>query len=142
MEGHKNYARIYRESSILTASPGQLVLLMYDGALRSMALAHAALERPKSDFKRIEVINRELLKAQAILSELRRNLNHEAGGEFSKTMDGLYAYYVRRLIEANIRKEMAPLVEVENLVKVLRDAWAEMLRTQGAQEPARVLASA
>lgn len=142
MEGHKHYARIYRESSILTASPGQLILLMFDGALRSMALARVALERPKSDFRRIEVINKELLKAQAILGELRRNLNHDAGGEFSARMDGLYAYYIRRLIEANMRKEMAPLVEVEKLLTVVRDAWAEMLRTQVTQEPARRLASA
>lgn len=142
MEGHKNYARIYRESSILTASPGQLVLLMYDGALRSMALARVALERPKSDFRRIEVINKELLKAQAILSELRRNLNHQVEGDFAKTMDGLYTYYVRRLMEANIRKDKEPVLEVEQLLTVVRDAWAEMLRTQDVQEASRTLASA
>jgi flagellar protein FliS len=142
MEGHRNYAKVYRENSILTASPGQLVLLMFDGALRSMALAHIALERPPSDFRRIEVVNRELLKAQAILSQLRGSLNREAGGEFAKTMDGLYAYYNRRLMEANMSKDVTPLAEVEQLLKVVRDAWAEMLRTQDVSEPSVTMASA
>lgn len=142
MEGHRNYARVYRENAILTASPGQLVLMMFDGALRSMALAHAAFERPKTDIQRIETINRELLKAQAILSQLRASLNHEVGGEFAKTMDGLYAYYNRRLLESNIRKDVAPLAEVERLLKVVRDAWAEMLRTQNANTSPMTVASA
>ena len=140
MAGHRDFARVYRENAILTASPGHLVLLMFDGALRSMALAHAAFERPKADIRRIEVINRELLKAQAIFAELRGNLDHSVGSDFAKTMDGLYAYYIRKLTEANLRKSVEPLAEVEGLFKVVRDAWAEMLRNQEAEEPMRVAA--
>ena len=136
MEGHKHYARVYRENAILTASPGQLVLMLFDGALRSIAIARAAFGRAESDFRRIEVINRELLKAQAILTQLRGGLNHEVGGEFAKTMDGLYAYYIRRLIESNMQKRVEPLAEVEQLLTVVRDAWAEMLRTQDVSEHA------
>jgi flagellar protein FliS len=116
--------------------------MLFDGAARSMAIAHAAFERPKSDIRRIEVINRELIKAQAIFNELRASLNHEAGGQFAKTMDGLYAYYNRRLMEANIRKQVEPLAEVEQLFSVVRDAWAEMLRTQDVRESVKALASA
>ncbi len=142
MSGPRDFARVYRENSILTASPGQLVLMMFDGASRSMALAHAAFERPKADLRRIEIINRELIKAQAIFSELRGSLNHEVGAEFAKTMDGLYQYYNRRLFEANMRKQLEPLVEVENLFKTVHEAWAEMLRTQDVQGGERVLVSA
>jgi flagellar protein FliS len=142
MIGTRNCARIYRENSILTASPGQLVLMMFDGALRSMALAHAAFDRPKSDFRRIEIINRELLKAQAIFTELRGTLNHEVGGDYAKTMDPLYQYFNRRLIEANMGKELEPLAEVEQLFGVLRDAWAEMLRTHDVNESPRAMISA
>ena len=141
MAGPRDYARVYRESSILTASPGQLVLMLFDGASRAMAIAHAAFDRPKSDLRRIEVINRELLKAQAIFTELRGTLNHEAGGDYAKTMDPLYLYFKRRLIEANMRKQVEPLAEVEQLFGVVRDAWAEMLRTQDVHESTRVLVS-
>ncbi len=123
------YARTYRANAILTASPGQLVLMLYDGALKSLALARDAFERT-DDPKRIETINTQLLKAQAIISELQNGLNLEVGGEFARTMHRLYDYHNRRLLEANIRKQVEPVIEVERLVRELRDAWAQMLSQQ------------
>lgn len=121
------YARTYRTNAVLTASPGQLVLMLYDGALKSLALARAAFEQPVDDMRRIENINTHLLKAQRIISELQSGLNLEIGGEFARTMHRLYDYHNRRLIEANMRKQVEPVIEVERLVRELRDAWAEML---------------
>ena len=141
MASPRDFGRVYRANAILTASPGQLVLLMFDGALRSLSLARAAFDRPKSDLKRIEAINRELIKAQAIISELSGSLNHDVGGEFSKTMSRLYDYYNRRLLEANIRKDVQPVIEVEKLLGDIRDAWAEMLQKNehsSFQQPAAV----
>ncbi len=123
------YARTYRANAILTASPGQLVLMLYDGALKAIALAREAFDNPE-DPKRIETINTQLLKAQAIIGELQNGLNLEAGGEFARTMHRLYDYHNRRLLEANIRKQVEPVVEVERLVRELRDAWAQMLSQQ------------
>jgi flagellar protein FliS len=142
MSGPRDYARIYRENAIRTASPGQLILMMFDGAARAMATAHAAFERPKTDLRRIEIINRELIKAQAIFSELRGSLRRDVGGEFAETMDRLYRYFNRRLIEANLRKQLEPLAEVEKLFSAVHDAWAEMLRTQNVQPEAKALMSA
>jgi flagellar secretion chaperone FliS len=122
-------ARAYQTQSILTASPGQLVLLMYDGALRFMAQARAGFAMPEEHPRRIETIHTALLRAQAILSELRANLDMEAGGDVAANLDRLYDYHIRRLFECNLRKDEAPLIEVEGLVRTLRDAWAEMLRT-------------
>jgi len=122
-------ARAYQTQSILTASPGQLVLLMYDGALRFMAQARAGFALPEDNPRRIETIHTALLRAQAILSELRANLDMEAGGDIAANLDRLYDYHLRRLFECNLRKDEAPLIEVENLVRTLRDAWAEMLRS-------------
>ncbi len=124
------YARTYRANSVLTASPGQLVLMLYDGALKSLALAREAFAQPAEDFRRIQLINTHLLKAQAILAELQSGLNFEAGGEFASTMHRLYDYHIRRLTEANLRKQEAPVAEVERLVRELRDAWAQMLSGQ------------
>ncbi len=124
------YARTYQTQSVLTASPGQLVLMLYDGALRFLALARAALEDRGNDPRRIETINRSLLRAQNIIAELQGVIDHEAGGAVAANLDRLYDYYNRRLFEANLKKEVGPVLEVENLLRELREAWAEMLRRQ------------
>lgn len=121
------YARTYRANAVLTASPGQLVLMLYDGVLKALALAQEGFAQPVEDRRRIETINTQLLKAQNILSELQSGLNFEAGGEFAQTMNRLYDYHNRRLFEANVRKQVEPVIEVERLVRELRDAWAQML---------------
>ena len=76
------------------------------------------------------MINHQLQKAQNIIVELQNGLNMEVGGEFSKTMYRLYDYHNRRLFEANLRKDVNIVHEVEGLVRSLRDAWAEMLMKQ------------
>ena len=133
----QTYARTYRANAVLTASPGQLVLMLYDGALKAMAIARDAFDRPHDDPRRIETINQQLLRAQAILAELQSGLNMEAGGEFARTMDRLYDYHNRRLFEANLRKQVEPVIEVERLVRELRDAWAQMLTGHPAATPER-----
>jgi len=128
------YARAYQTQSVLTASPGQLVLMLYDGALKFIGMAQEAFKLPEEDARRFELININIQKAQNIIVELQSNLNREAGGELAVTLDRLYDYYERRLFEANIHKNPAPLEEVERFIKELRDAWAEMLRKEnGAQ---------
>jgi flagellar protein FliS len=134
----QNFGRAYRSNAVLTASPGQLVLMLYDGALKALALARQGFAEPESNYRRIAIINEQLLKAQAIFNELQSGINHEAGGEFARTLDGLYDYYTRRLLEANLRKTEEPVIEVERLVRELRDAWAQML-TQSCEVPAEGL---
>lgn len=126
----QGYARTYRANAILTASPGQLVLMLYDGVLKSLALAQQAFGQPADDPRRIEQINHHLLKAQAIIVELQAGLNMDAGGDFAKTMHRLYDYHNRRLLEANLRKQVEPVIEVERLIREIRDAWAQMLAQQ------------
>jgi flagellar secretion chaperone FliS len=128
----QGYARTYRSNAVLTASPGQLVLMLFDGALKALAIARDAMSRPENDMRRIEVVNHQLQKAQAILSELQSGLNFEAGGEVAKTLDRLYDYYNRRLFEANLRKQIDPVIEVEKMLGELRSGWAEMLSKQGS----------
>ena len=123
----QGYARTYQAQAVLSASPGRLVLMLYDGTLRFLGHARDALQSPESTPRRIEIINTNLIKAQNILVELQATLNHEAGGDHSANLDRLYDYYMRRLLEANIKKKVEPVIEVEALVRQLRDAWAEML---------------
>jgi flagellar protein FliS len=123
------YARAYQTQSVLTASPGQLVLMLYDGALRFLAVARDGFALPETNPRRYEQINSGLMRAQAIIGELQASLDHTTGGEFSGNLDRLYDYHLRRLLEANLRKDEAPVIEVEKLVRELREGWAEMLRS-------------
>lgn len=130
----QRYARAYQAQSVLTATPGQLVLMLYDGVLRFLARAKEALQSPEGTPRRIDTINTNLIKAQNILIELQASLNRDAGGEHAANLDRLYDYYSRRLLEANIKKTVEPVIEVEGLVLQLRDGWAEMLRNYEADK--------
>jgi len=128
----QNYARLYRSNAVLTATPGQLVLIMFDGALTAVGVAREAFQRPASDFRRFETINHQIVKAQRILAELKGTLKFDVGVEFAPLMERLYDYYIRRLREANVSKQPEPLAEVEDLLRQIRNAWAEMLRNEGS----------
>lgn len=116
----------YRQVATNTAPPGQLVLMLYDGAIRFLnkAIAGFQLEDP---LEYNETISNNIIRAQDIINELNLSLNMDAGGQFSQTMRALYLYLDRRLQESNIRKDESGLSEVVRRVTVLRDAWAEML---------------
>jgi len=123
----------YRQVATQTASPGQLVLLLYNGIIRFLEQARAGftLDDPK-EFN--ETINNNLQRAQAILNELNQALNMAEGGDFAQQMRGLYDYFDRRLQESNMAKTEPGVLEVLKHITVLRDAWAEMLQ-RGASEP-------
>jgi len=122
----------YRQVATQTASPGQLVLLLYNGIIRFLEQARAgfAFDDPK-EFN--EAINNNIQRAQAIVNEMNQSLNMAAGGEFAQRLRGLYDYLDRRLQESNMAKTEPGIVEVIKHVTVLRDAWSEMLQ-QGAGE--------
>jgi flagellar protein FliS len=122
----------YRQVATQTASPGQLVLLLYNGIIRFLEQARAGFtfDDPK-EFN--ETINNNLQRAQAIINEMNQSLNLAEGGEFAQRMRGLYDYFDRRLQESNLAKTEPGILEVIKHVTVLRDAWAEMLQ-RGAGE--------
>jgi flagellar protein FliS len=117
----------YRKVATQTASPGQLVLMLYEGAIRFLekSLTGFAHEDPL-EFNL--TVNNNVLRAQAIICEMNGVLNMEAGGEISTNFRRLYDYLNRRLQEANIKKQKEPIEEVLARLRVLRDSWAEMLQ--------------
>ena len=121
----------YRQVATQTASPGQLILMLYDGTLRFLerALLGFDLTDPL-EFN--QTINNNLLRAQAIINELNVSLDMQRGGEFSTNMRRLYEYLDRRLQESNMRKDRAAIHEVVRRLTVVRDAWSQMLVSQGS----------
>ena len=126
----KNPWQSYRQVATRTASPGQLILMLYDGAIRFLEQAKAGfqLEDPV-EFN--TTINNNILRAQDIIRELGFSLNVEQGGELAIQLRRLYDYFDRILLEANLRKDPKGVTEVIHRITELRDAWATMLAQQG-----------
>ncbi len=119
----------YQRSQVETSTPGQLVLLLYQGCVRFTQRGRLALEAGDMEGARVA-----FLRAQDIVAELMGGLNMEAG-EIASNLFRLYEYLHRRLVEANVRRDMAAADEVETLVKSLIPAWEEAVRrTPAAQQ--------
>jgi len=120
----------YRQVATKTASPAQVVLLLYNGIIRFLEQARLGfgLDDPK-EFN--ETINNNIQRAQAIINEMNQSLNMTEGGEFSEKLRGLYDYFDRRLQESNVSKTETGIVEVIKHVTILRDAWSEMMQGGG-----------
>lgn len=116
----------YRLQSVETASPGELVLMLYNECLRVMRNAAVNIDR-----KDIAGTSASLVKAQDIILELRGSLNAEAGGQLAMNLDSIYDYAYNRLVEANIKKAQQPLTDSMKVISELRDAWAEVLHKHG-----------
>lgn len=119
----------YRQVATQTASPGQLVVMLYDGAIRFLerALLGFAVEDP-AEFN--QTINNNLMRAQEIINELNASLNMEQGGDVAANLRSLYLYFDRRLTESNIRKDKSGIAEVIARLSTIRDAWVTMLNGQ------------
>lgn len=117
---NNGYAR-YREQSVLTASPGDLVLMLYDGCLRQMRLARVALGEGK-----MEAASTSLMKAQDIVTELIQGLDFHY--QISENLLSLYEYIHYELVMANVTKDPARIVPVEEITADLRETWEQAVR--------------
>lgn len=125
-----NPAQLYKKAAAFSASPGQLVLMLYDGALRFCRQALEGLDEP--DFIRSqEITHNNIVRAQAILTELQATLNFEKGEELAQTLFRLYDYMQTELLKANRDRAKEPLNNVIRFLGEIRDSWAEMLAAQG-----------
>ena len=115
-----NAPQAYRANAVLTASPEQLVVMLYDGAVRFLRQADA-LFGEDSWPDGIERIGR----AQAIVDELLCTLNMDAG-ELSVRLQSVYLFCAEHLREARIRRDRGRLEQVARLLGELREAWAQV----------------
>lgn len=122
----------YRQSSVQTSTPAQLVIMLYDGAIRFVRTAMDGLS--KQDY---EKTNLNFGKAQSIVSELMSTLDYSY--EISKNLYSLYEYTNYLLIEANIRKSPEKAEEAIGYLTELRETWlqaSKIAATQGQAESA------
>jgi flagellar protein FliS len=113
-------ARKYRATQIESASPGQILLALYDGCLRFLRVAQQHIMAGDVAAKGIAIS-----KAGAIIGELRGTLDHKIAPELCEGLDLLYCYFQEQLALANMKMDPAPLVPVLKMLGELRDTWAQ-----------------
>ena len=119
----------YKESSIKTSTPEELTLMLYNGLVKFLMQAQNAIET-----NNIEKANNSILRAQAIIKEFQASL--DMNYEVSEGLDSLYDYMYRRLIEANLKKDVSIIEEILGYSKELRDTWAQAMKIAKRSIPA------
>lgn len=111
----------YNNSKILTASPAELTLMLYEGAIKFCNIAIMGIEE-----KNIEKAHNNIVKVQRIIEEFRQTLDRQY--PVAEDFDRVYVYLLRRLVEANLKKDKAILEEVNQHLRSMRDNWKEVMR--------------
>jgi flagellar protein FliS len=116
-----NQTAAYRQQSVLTAPPGRLVVMLYDGCIRFLHQSAFALR----DGDRTLSLSR-MRRAEAILDELTVTLDHERGGAIATRLQGIYAFCRGHLLQAWRTSDADKIDQVIALLSELREAWSEI----------------
>lgn len=116
----------YERNKILTASPAELTLMLYEGAIKFANIAVMAIE--KGD---IEKAHNNIRKVERIIEEFQATLNHKY--PVAKDFDEVYKYLQQRLLEANIKKDKEIMEEVLRHLRTMRDTWKDVMRLAKTQ---------
>jgi flagellar secretion chaperone FliS len=115
------YRAAYQRSAVLTASQGQLIVMLYDGAFRFLSQASIAMNERK-----FELAHKKLRRAEMIINHLQASLDYENGGEIAPRLYAIYVFCTRHLNQARVNADPAQIDEVRSLLRTLRDAWAQV----------------
>lgn len=128
----------YKRASVNTASPADLVVLLYEGAVKKLSSASSKFSVDgKIPVSKIESFSADVLRAQEIITELQVSLDMERGGELSRSLMSLYIYFNEQLREANISKSKEKIDSVLNFMKQLSDSWRQAAASTSAATPVR-----
>ena len=119
MIANQGYAA-YNNSKLMTASPGELTLMLYEGAIKFCNIAIVAIEH-----KDVEKAHTNIVKIENIVEEFRATLDHKY--PVAEDFEKVYKYIYERLVEANMKKDKDILEEVLGHLRTMRDTWKEVM---------------
>lgn len=120
------YAK-YQNSKILTASPAELTLMLYDGAIKFGNIAIAAMQE-----KDIQKAHLNIIKVERIINEFRSSLDRKY--PVAQDFDNIYTYLLQRLFQANVKKDPEIMEEIIGHLRTLRETWVEVMKKSKAGE--------
>jgi flagellar secretion chaperone FliS len=126
----------YLRNQVMSASPGELILMLYEEGIKTLKKAEAAfvIDSPE----RFQEISNSLLHAQDVIVELSISLDMEKGGEIAQGLQRLYDFMMRHLSLANSEKIVEPIVEVRSLLTELLESWRQAVeKSFDSEVPAR-----
>jgi flagellar protein FliS len=115
-----NLQKTYQQTSIQTAPPEQLLIMLYSAAIKHLHRGKLAIQDKKYD-----IANQSLCKVQEIIAELNNSLNMEKGGVIAANLRSLYEFYNGEVVKANLGKDSDLLEPVISFFETFRDVWIE-----------------
>lgn len=108
----------YKEQSVMTMTPGEMVVRLFEEAVKQLTVARAAINNQK-----LETANSALLKSQNIIRHLRATLNMQV--EISHNLAMLYDFFIRQIIQCNVKKDTQPIDAIIPMLTELKDSFAQ-----------------
>ena len=133
---YNNASSTYKETKIKTAGQGQLIIMLYDEAVKQLTRAIELMDlndNQKKEPGRIEQIGKSIMKTEEIITELMVSLDFEQGGEISKNLFALYSWFNRELLEANIAQDTHRIKTVKDMLADLRETWSKIVIQQSGE---------
>ena len=116
------YVKQYQKANIETASREQILIMLYDGAIQFLNKAKVAMQN-----KDYEAIHNNLIGAQNIIQEFINSMDREVAPQLAENLISLYEYFIRRLIQANMKRQEEPIDEVLKYLKSLKATWEKAI---------------
>ena len=118
---YPNMQQNYLANQVMQASPKRLIELLFEGCIKNLKQATLAIEQ-----ENINLAHNKLVRAQDIILELRSSINEEVGGQVAQQFIQLYEYMNQQLLQANLKKEVALIEQVQQMVTELLETWKQM----------------
>lgn len=136
--GYNQAYNAYKKASVNTASQAELVVLLYEGAVKKLTSASSKFGPDgKLPVANIESFSADVLRAQEIITELQVSLDMEKGGEISRNLMALYIFFNDQLRNANISKSKEKIDSVLNMMSQLTDSWRQAAENANGTVPSQ-----
>lgn len=127
------YLNQYKKAQVQTSSPEQILIMLYDGAIRFLNQAKVHIQN-----KDVEQSHVNIIKAQRIITEFMSSLDMELGGDMAQNLFNLYEYLHYRLVQANIKKDIEAIDEVLGHLRSLKATWEEAIKIAAKEKEASI----